>query len=56
MNLAYNLLLHFRDKNIKAAGTIILDRFGKPPFSEDSVLRKKGRGTSEEVISFAFCI
>lgn len=38
-------------KKIYAAGTIRLDRFSKPPFSADSIMKKKGRGCSEEVIS-----
>lgn len=38
-------------KKIYAAGTVRLDRFAKPPFSSDNEMKKKGRGSSEEVIS-----
>lgn len=38
-------------KQIYAAGTVRLDRFCKPPFSTDKEMKKKGRGSCEEVIS-----
>lgn len=38
-------------KKIYAAGTIRLDRFAKPPFSSDAEMKKKIRGSSEEVVS-----
>lgn len=36
-------------KQIYAAGTIRLDRFSKPPFETDAIMKKKGRGSAEEV-------
>lgn len=47
----YNLLQYLRNKYIWASCTARVDRFRKPPFSNDKDLRKKGRGSSEEIIS-----
>lgn len=38
-------------KQIYAAGTIRLDRFAKPPFNVDSDMKKKGRGSSDQIVS-----
>lgn len=38
-------------KQIYAAGTIRLDRFSKPPFESDAIMKKRGRGSADEVAS-----
>lgn len=38
-------------KKIYAAGTVRLDRFSKPPFSTDKEMKKRERGSFEEVTS-----
>lgn len=48
---SFELFLHMSKRGIKAAGTVRLPRFGKPPLTNDKKLMKKGRGTSEEVLS-----
>lgn len=47
----YNLLEILKGKKIFAAGTVRVNRFGNPPFSNDRECLKKGRGYSEEITS-----
>lgn len=46
---SYNLLNALQEKNIYAAGTARINRFGNPPLITDKQLKKMGRGTSYEV-------
>ena len=45
----YNLFDVLMRKQIYAASTIRVNRFGKPPFMSDKWLSSKGRGTSDEI-------
>lgn len=47
----YNVLQYLRNKHIWVSCTARVNRFQKPPFSSDKDLQKKGRGSSEEIIS-----
>lgn len=47
----YQLFEILKDKEINATGTVSVNRFNKPSFSTDLILRKKGRGSSEELAS-----
>lgn len=47
----YQLLEVLKAKGVNVAGTIRLDRFGKPPLISDKDLAKKGRGNSDSVVS-----
>lgn len=48
---SFNLLHALQHKQIFAAGTIRVNRFVSPPFLNDKVLSKMGRGTTFEVSS-----
>lgn len=47
----YNVLQYLRNKSIYAYCTARIDRFKSPPFSSDKIMKKKRRGSFEEVIS-----
>lgn len=47
----YQLLQYLRQKNIYATCTARVDRFNHPPFTADNELKKKGRGTMEQLVS-----
>jgi hypothetical protein len=47
----YNVLQYLRDKFVYASCTARIDRFANPPFSSDKIMKEKGRGSSEEVVS-----
>ena len=47
----YQLFEILHDKKINAAGTIRINRFNNPQFLSDSVLKKKGRGSSDQIVS-----
>lgn len=42
---------YLQKKEIKAVGTVQVNRFSNPPFSSDKVFKKETRGSTEEVIS-----
>lgn len=46
-----HLFQYLQKKEIKAVGTVQVNRFSKPPFSPDAVFKKEPRGSTEEVIS-----
>lgn len=48
---SYNLIEVLNQKSIFVTGTVRLNRFSKPPLTNDKDFRKKQRGYSEEVIS-----
>lgn len=47
----YNVLQYLRNKFVYASCTARIDRFATPPFSSDKIMKEKGRGSSEEVVS-----
>jgi Transposase IS4 len=47
----YQILEVLKAVGTNAAGTIRVNRFNKPPFLSDPVMKKKGRGFSDEVTS-----
>lgn len=47
----YNLLELLAIDGIKAAGTVRINRFGKPPLTNSKEIKKLGRGSSEEIVS-----
>lgn len=47
----YQLFEILKEKKINATGTVRVNRFNKPSFSSDLIMKKKGRGTSEEMAS-----
>lgn len=48
---SYNLFRYLKSKQIKACGTVRMNRFSNPPFSSDKDLLKQPRGHSEELFS-----
>lgn len=49
---SYWLLQYLTDKSIYAIGTVRQDRFCKPPFTENKIIKKnEARGFAEEVVS-----
>lgn len=47
----YQLIEILKQRSINAACTIRINRFSNPQFLSDSVLKKQGRGSSDEMIS-----
>lgn len=47
----YNLLQYLRNQQIYSSGTARQNRFKNPPFSSDKDMKKRGRGSCEQVIS-----
>lgn len=47
----YNVLQYLRSKQIYAICTARINRFKSPTFSSDKIMKQRGRGCSEEIIS-----
>lgn len=48
---SYNLFEALTYLDIKAIGTVRMDRFAQPPLLDEKTMKKKGRGTSYEISS-----
>lgn len=49
--MSYPLMQTCSNRCIWIKGTILINRFGKPPFSEEKCFRKNNRGHIEQIVS-----